>query len=128
ILDNNLDSLEEEQIIGVLKEDDILQAIGSQISLPVSSDPNGPSNGEESFDPKGGYAFEMLDPNEHYEENLSSEDFPVHHQLNSYLLNSGHLDEEDEDACCIDSSPNGSLQDLASDSSITSQDTIILIN
>src|SRR5690606_32204425 len=31
-------------------------------------------------------------------------------------------------ACCIDSSPNGSLQDLASDSSITSQDTIILIN
>src|SRR5690606_30657624 len=46
ILENNLDSLEEEQIIGVLKEDDILQAIGSQISLPVSSESSGSLNGE----------------------------------------------------------------------------------
>ena len=125
IIDNNLDSLEEEQIIGVLKEDDILQAIGSQITLPVSTDPNGPSmNGsdETQSDSKASYTFEVLDG--HYEENLSSEDFPVHH-LNSYLLNTN---DEDDDACCVDSSPNGSLQDLASDSSITSQDTIILIN
>lgn len=154
ILDNNLDSLEEEQIIGVLKEDDILQAIGSQISLPSVSNNSSSSEGHngshqmngEQMDQNNGYdrskshyTFEMLDAvhdqNQHhlaYDEHLSSEDFPVHHQLNSYLLNaaSGHLeDEEDDEACCIDgSSPNGSLQDLASDSSITSQDTIILIN
>ncbi|OTF79295.1 hypothetical protein BLA29_002389, partial [Euroglyphus maynei] len=119
ILNNNLDSLEEEQIIGVLKEDDILQAIGSQVTLPESNNGGGSrstnNNGDENeFD--------------NYEENLSSADFPVHH-LNSYFLDSsGNINEDEDEVCCVDSSPNGSLQDLASDSSITSQDTIILIN
>ena len=121
ILNNNLDSLEEEQIIGVLKEDDILQAIGSQVTLPDSNNGLRPTlndNGDEN----------EFDTVNNYEENLSSADFPVHH-LNSYFLDSsGNINEEDDEVCCIDSSPNGSLQDLASDSSITSQDTIILIN
>lgn len=131
ILGNNLDSLEEEQIIGVLKEDEILQAIGSQISLPVSAEPNRSMNGQKAVNEDVNsktYTFEVVDNHGHYEENLSSEDFPVHH-LNSYMLDSSvHMEDDDEEACCVDSSPNGSFQDLASDSSITSQDTIILIN
>lgn len=129
ILDNNLDSLEEEQIIGVLKEDEILQAIGSQISLPDSAQSAPPPvNGD--LDDSKAYTFEVVDSqgghHHQYEENLSSEDFPVHH-LNSYMLDPGR-DDDDDEPCCVDSSPNGSFQDLASDSSITSQDTIILIN
>ncbi|UXI19079.1 Cysteine and glycine-rich protein 2 [Sarcoptes scabiei] len=119
ILDNNLDSLEEEQIIGVLKEDDILQAIGSQVALPVTSETVTNENEIAEMSNQNGQNL--------CEENLSSADFPVHHLSSFYLEAEGHEIEDDE-TCCLDSSPNGSMQDLASDSSITSQDTIILIN
>ncbi|XP_054154516.1 putative uncharacterized protein DDB_G0282133 [Oppia nitens] len=97
---NNNESLEEEQIIGVLKEDAILQAIGSHISLP--------------------------------DEQLCPEDFPVHfHNTNNETtskLTENDLSDITSDEGNDESSPTGSLQDLQSDSSITSQDTIILIN
>lgn len=98
---NNNESLEEEQIIGVLKEDAILQAIGSHINLP--------------------------------EENLCPEDFPIHFPNKSVdpsakLAESELSDITSDDGNDSQSSPTGSLQDIQSDSSITSQDTIILIN
>ena len=97
----NNESLEEEQIIGLLKEDAILQAIGSHVSLP--------------------------------EENLCPEDFPIHFPNKSVdssakLAESELSDITSDDGNDSQSSPTGSLQDIQSDSSITSQDTIILIN
>lgn len=98
---NNNESLEEEQIIGVLKEDAILQAIGS-----------------------------------HVEEQLCQEDFPIHFYNNdSFETNDSSVKLAESELSDInsedgnDSSPTGSLQDIdiASDSSITSQDTIILM-
>ena len=106
---NDNENIEEEQIIGLLKEDAILQAIGMASRM------------------------EVILP----EEQLCPDDFPIHFQNKDKLMKSSKDNKNkvgDEELSDItsdegnESSPNGSLQDIASDSSITSQDTIILIN
>lgn len=97
ILSGNDEMLEEDAIIGVLKEDDILQAIGSQ--------------------PQSHIHLEQL-------QTLTNDSLTSEDQMNT--LNQSAA--EANDSSGGNQSPTSSLmQDIASESSVTSQDTIILM-
>ena len=127
ILNNSNEMLEEDDIIGVLKEDDILQAIGSQI---------------DSLDKKDGSEADSANDNQTTKEESSSEKENAGGTSNSIIIlnkngncqpiqiitSSESSDISFSNVEDYPMSPNsGSLQDLASDSSITSQDTIIMM-
>ena len=125
ILNNSNEMLEEDDIIGVLKEDDILQAIGSQIDSLDKKDGSEPDaesgstatreeNGSEKEHTAGQQNIIILNKNGNCQ--------PIQIITSSESSDISFSNMED-----YPMSPNGSLQDLASDSSITSQDTIIMM-
>lgn len=135
ILNNSNELLEEDDIIGVLKEDSLLQAIGSQIDSLDKNKDNNESNDDETICDSD--TNELNDPNLN---NLNSQeivdcaddnkDAGTVNQPGIIILNKNtncqpiQIITSNENA---DLSFSNNMDDLASDSSINSQDTIIMM-
>lgn len=155
---NDKEVLEEDAIIGVLKEDAILQAIGAHVDRTSVFHPSFQASNQDDFDEQEGIPIHYLNSSDHHDSHdndsvspmssLSSETFATSSPRSSTAsaeadslstkktvedfsssLSSPKKSEgkqEDEQLLSL-SSPTESVQDLASDSSFTSQDTIIVM-